>query len=429
MYFDWRLFAMTRGVRLRILLTALIGLAALPVSLARLAISGVVIAAAIRGGAPIETLIAPLLAIAGLLVLRALLQYWREDVSNRTAAEIKLRLRGWLYEHVLALGPGPFDQQRTGGVLLTLVEGVEMLETFFGQYLPQILVAALTPLIVFAFMAALDVQTALIFLVFAFFTLIVPAIFQRWNAVSSQARREAYAALGSDFLDAIHGLPTLKAFGRSRTHGALLADRARRLYRSTMGVLAANIATSGISTLGISAAAALALGWGAVRVERGDLPLQTLVIVLLLGVEVFRPIRELTALYHRGMVAMSATRGIFGLLDAQPDVREPQAVPAPLADGTTAVRALRPEIQFDDVAFGYPGRRGRVLDGVSFTLQAGETLGVVGPSGAGKSTLVWLLLRFFDPQAGRVCLGGHDLRDLPLDVLRRQIAIVAQDTY
>jgi ATP-binding cassette subfamily C protein CydCD len=429
MVFDLRLFAMTQGLRLRILLAALVGLVALPVSLARLALSGVVIAAAIRG-AWVDALAAPLAGIAGLLVLRALLQFWREDVSNRTAAEIKVRLRGWLYEHVLMLGPGPFDQHRTGAVLLTLVEGVEMLETFFGQYLPQLLVAALTPLIVFVFMAFLDVQTGLIFIAFAIFTLLVPALFQHWNAASSAMRRDAYAALGSDFLDAIHGLPTLKAFGRSRTHGALLADRARRLYRSTMMVLAANIGTGGVSMLGVSAGAALALGWGAVRVERGELPLQTLVIVLLLGVEVFRPIRELTALYHRGMIAMSATKGIYGLLDAEPDVREPQAPPPTLAaNGAAPVPALQPEISFQDVRFSYPGRPARVLDGVSFTLRAGETLGVVGSSGAGKSTLVWLLLRFYDPEAGAVLLGGHDLRTLPFDVLRRQIAVVAQDTY
>ncbi|HLH23443.1 MAG TPA: thiol reductant ABC exporter subunit CydC [Chloroflexota bacterium] len=430
MFFDPRLFAMTRGVRLRILLAASVGLVALPVSLARLALSGVVIAAAIRG-ASVDALAAPLAGIAGLLVLRAVLQFWREDISNRTAAEIKVRLRGWLYEHVLTLGPGPFDQRRTGAVLLTLVEGVEMLETFFGQYLSQLLVAALTPLIVFVFMAFLDVQTGLIFIAFAVFTLFVPALLQQWNATSSAKRRDAYAALGSDFLDAIHGLPTLKAFGRSRIHGALLADRARRLYRSTMLVLAANIGTSGISMLGISAAAALALGWGALRVERGELPLQTLVIVLLLGVEVFRPIRELTALYHRGMIAMSATKGIYALLDAQPDVCEPRVLPPSLAaaGATDGLAALRPEITFQDVHFSYPGRPARVLDGVSFTLHAGETLGVVGSSGAGKSTLVWLLLRFYDPAAGAVLLGGHDLRSLPFDAIRRQIAVVAQDTY
>ncbi len=123
MYFDLRLFAMTQGVRLRILLAALIGLAGLPVSLGRLALSGVVIAGVIQGR-PLESLVQPLIVISLLIVLRAVIQYWKEEVSNRTAVEMKVRLRGLLYEHVLRLGPGPFDQQRTGGVLLSLVEGV-----------------------------------------------------------------------------------------------------------------------------------------------------------------------------------------------------------------------------------------------------------------------------------------------------------------
>ena len=91
-----------------------------------------------------------IVAIALLIVGRGLVQVWKEEVANQTGAEMKVRLREKLYRHVLALGPGRFDQQRTGGVALSLVEGVEMLETFFGQYLPQLLVAALTPLIIFA---------------------------------------------------------------------------------------------------------------------------------------------------------------------------------------------------------------------------------------------------------------------------------------
>ena len=95
-----------------------------------------------------------------LIVARGLVQLWKEEIANRTGVEMKVRLRERLYRHVLALGPGPIDQQRSGGVALSLVDGVEMLETFFGQYLPQLLVAALTPLIVFLFMAWLDLTTA-----------------------------------------------------------------------------------------------------------------------------------------------------------------------------------------------------------------------------------------------------------------------------
>jgi ATP-binding cassette subfamily C protein CydCD len=420
MYLDRRLLALTRGVRLRILLATLIGVVAVPIAVWRLVLTGKAIARVFQGQ-DIAGLAPVLALIATLILLRALLQLLREEVGNRTAMRIKVDLRHRLYQHVLALGPGRLDQQRTGDVLLSLVEGVEQMDTVFGQYLPQIAVAALAPLIIFAFMVAFDLRTALVFLLSALFTLIAPAAFHRWNAKSSLARRDAYAAMGAELLDSIQGLPTLKAFGQSRSRGALLAQKAQHLVRSTMYVLAVNIATSGITMLGISAGAAIALAWGAIRVHDGSLQLSTLLVVLMLGVEVFRPLRDLTTLYHKGMVALAASQGMFALLDLEPEVREV----------TTASRtaALAPTVRFEDVTFGYDGGRRPALANLSFELRPGETLGVVGPSGAGKSTIVNLLLRFVDPQQGRVLIGGEDVRGLPLATVRDHVALVGQDTY
>jgi ATP-binding cassette subfamily C protein CydCD len=191
-----------------------------------------------------------------------------------------------------------------------------------------------------------------------------------------------------------------------------------------MGVLAVNIITSGVITLGISAGAGVALGWGALRVSQGTLALPTLLVVLMLGVEVFRPLRELSRLYHRGMIAVSTAKAIFAVLDAVPMVQEPRQPVMPAEERLT----LTPEVRFDGVNFGYPTRP-HVLHNVCLTVEPGQRLGIVGPSGAGKSTLIWLLLRFFDPQQGRILLGGHDLRTLPLQVVRRHMAVVMQDTY
>ncbi|MCC7369779.1 MAG: thiol reductant ABC exporter subunit CydC [Chloroflexi bacterium] len=421
MYFDWRLYALTRGLRGRILAAALIGLLGMPLNLGRLALSGVVLAEIMRGRPMVEVL--PMVGVIALLIVgRGLVQLWKEDVANRTSAEMKVRLREKLYRHVLSLGPGCIDQQRSGGVALSLVDSVEMLETFFGQYLPQLLVAALTPVIVFLFMVWLDVPTALVFLGFAIFTLLVPSLFHKLNSASSMRRRISYAAFGSDFVDSVQGLPTLKAFGQSHAHGDLLAARSRHLYRSTMHVLAANSMTGGLTVLGISAGAAVALGWGALRVQQGTLDLHVLLIVLMLGVEVFRPLRELAALYHRGMVAMSASVAIFAVLDTKPEVVDP----APSASG---VARLALTVTFENVRFTYDTRRSEALAGLSFTLDAGKMLGVVGPSGAGKSTLVWLMLRFYDPSSGRILVGGRDLREIPLAQLRETVAVVTQDTY
>ena len=222
---------------------------------------------------------------------------------------MKARVRGLLYAHILKLGAGHFDQRRTGDAALALIDGVEQLDPFFGQYLPQLIVAGLTPIMIFGFMAFLDLQTAVIFLVFALVTLIAPAAFHRMNSTASMAFRRAQGDTAAEFLDSIQGLGTLKAFGQSRQRGEQLAARARHLYRSTMWVLGVNIVTGGITLLGISAGAAVALGWGAIRVQAGELPLATLLVVLLLGVEVFRPLRDLVQLFHSSMLAVAATRG------------------------------------------------------------------------------------------------------------------------
>ena len=420
MYFNLRLFAMTEGLRWRIAVAAIVGLLAVVAGIARLTVTGVIIARVFEGEALSDVAVL-LTVVAALIVLRVVLQYWRDTVSYWTAARTKIELRKRLYEHSLALGPGHFDQRRTGDVLVSLIDGVENLEVFFGQYLPQFIVAAIAPVLIFVFMAVLDIQIGLIFLVFAALTLFIPHFLKDWNIARSRARRSAYGALGADFLDSVQGLATLKAFGQARERGVLLADRARHLYKTTMGVVAVDGASMGATTLGVSAGAVAALVWGGSRVADGTLELSTLLIVLMLGGEVFRPLRELAALYHQGMTAMSSAEGIFNLLDTPVEIQDP--------DEKKEAGELKPEVAFESVTFGYEGGRRRALHDVSFVLHEGETLGLVGSSGAGKSTVVWLLLRFHDPLSGRVTLDGADIRDLPLDVLRDQIAVVTQDTY
>ena len=423
MYFDPRLFALTQGVRLRIAFAAALGLIAVGAGVSRLAVSGVIIYRVLSGQASFSALAMPLLSIAALIVVRSLFQYWQNAVSHHTANVVKIRLREEAYAHALKLGPGFADRNRTGDLVLTLVEGIERLETFFGQYLSQIIVSAIAPIAIFAYMVTLDLYIALIFLAFALATLAVPAVFHRWNRNNSYRRRRSYGELGSEFLDSVQGLATLKAFGQSKQRGKELEQRINSLYRSTMGVVAANQATSGTSILFMATGAAVALAVGAIRVSNGDMDLRPLLIVLMLGVEVFRPMRELVNLYHQGMATLSAAQSVFGILD------EPVAILEPETTSEVPVTEIEPEVTFEGVTFGYDGGHRAALEDVSFELRNSETLGVVGASGAGKSTLVWLMYRFHDPQSGAIKLGGHDLRDLPLGTIRDNISVVTQDTY
>ena len=422
MYLDRRLLTHTRGVRLRIAGAALLGLLAVAAGISRLAFSGLIIAGVLTGAA-FSSLIPYLAAVAGFIALRAVFQYLRDMVSQETAARVKEGLHDKLYRHALDLGPGHFDQKRTGDVLLSLGEGVEQLQVFYGQFLPQMVVAGVAPILIFFLMASFDVVIGLIFVVFALLTLLETPLFLMFTGESSRRRRASYGAFGADFLDSIQGIGTLKIFGRTRSQGARLAERARHLYRTTMGVLAVNMVSVGVTTFGILGGTACALAWGALKVSAGDLEIRSLIVILIMGAEIFRPTRELMVLYHQGINAMASAEGIFTLLETPVTVRDPAG------DETDGETSFEPAVRYEDVSFAYREGSRPALREVSLELRPGEKLGVVGPSGAGKSTLVSLMLRFADPQQGRLLLGGRDIRTIPLHVLRRHIAVVAQDMY
>jgi ATP-binding cassette, subfamily B, bacterial len=183
------------------------------------------------------------------------------------------------------------------------------------------------------------------------------------------------------------------------------------------------VMTRGITDCGVAFGAAAALSLAVWRVSHGLMSIQALLIVLMAGTEVFRPLRDLRMVLHQGILGQSAAVGINALFAAEP------LVPARMADLPRSRRPLLPTIAFEDVYFAYPGGRGAAHDGLSFTVAAGEKIGIVGPSGSGKSSIARLLLRLFDPQRGTVGIGGQDLRTLDPEALRRMIAVVHQDTY
>ena len=421
MFFDPRLWQFTRGVRLRIAAAVAMGVFASLVGIGRLALLGWLLARVFAGD-PFSELVVPFALVAAVMVLRGWIEHSRAMIAHRTAARVQLALRQRLYAKVVALGPAHFGLERTGAVLLSMIDGVEQLETWFGEYVPQLLVAAITPLVVFALLAFFDLPVAALMLGFAMFTLFAPWLFQHWEARSSERRSKAYRGFAAEFLDAVQGLATLKAFGQGARRGRLLAERAREVFRSTMWVLATNALTRGLTDTGIAVGSAAVLGYGAWRVAQGQMGFDVLLVVLMMGIEVFRPQRDLRALLHTGMLGRPAAEDIFAVLDARPRV-EPPAAPIVL-DGP-----LAPAVAFEGVSFAYPGGRRAAHRGLSFRVGAGERVGFVGESGAGKSTIVRLLLRFHDPDAGVVRIGGHDLRRLRPDDVYRGVAVVNQDTY
>ncbi|MBO88080.1 MAG: ABC transporter [Rickettsiales bacterium] len=420
MYFDIRLWSYTKGCRWRIYGAVAIGILAVLFGIARLALLGWLIARVFKG-VPLDELLLPFAGVALVMIVRGWLEYLRTMIAHNTAAKVQLHLRTVVFDKVTQLGPAHFGLERTGDAILAMIDGVEQLEIYFGQYLPQLIVSALTPVMIFGVVVFLDLWMALVMLVASLITLIAPQVFHNWDKKNSLSRSRSYKAFAAEFLDSVQGLATLKSFGQSTPRAKTLKNKADDLFKSTMWVLATNSLARGITDTGIAVGAAATLAFGAFRVADGSMDLAPLIIILMLGVEVYKPLRDMRSLMHNGMVAQASAQTIFQLLDSPVIVTEKA--------GAVSAGTIAPTVTFEGVSFAYPGGRRAAHEGLDFEVRSGERVGFVGSSGAGKSSIVRLLLRFYDPGEGAIKIGGHDLRELPFEDIRSQIAVVNQDTY
>ncbi len=194
MHFEPRLWIFTEGVRLRILWAVFVGLAAVGFGVARLGLLGWLIGA-VFAGRDLAALALPIAGIAAVIAFRGLFEHARTMIAHETAARVQKRLRRRVYDQIAALGPAAVGAQRSGAITLALIDGVEQLETYFGQFLPQFLIALLTPLLIFAVVAFIDLPVAAVLLGFALVALFAPALWHNRDVANSRGRQKAYRLL------------------------------------------------------------------------------------------------------------------------------------------------------------------------------------------------------------------------------------------
>lgn len=362
----------------------------------------------------------PVAVIAACALGRGLCLWVRDQLAMSTAARVKRSVRAHLMQKVFDLGPGSADTGGRGGVQTTAVDSVEHLQGYIGFYLPQLIVSWLVPAAVVVVLLTIDPWVALVVVVCV---ALVPFAQRIWRVLlrgRAQDHWERYGEFASRLGDTVRGMTTLIALGavrRRREHMARAADELRDAttanMRASLGVSAVMAAAMSVGTAGATLVAA-------VDAARGVLPVASVLLVLFLAAEAFRPQQDLSGYWHEGFYGIAAAEGIARLLETKPVVIDS-------AEDRTATLPDAPALTVESVAFAFPGTDRPVLEDVSFQIPGGSTLAIVGPSGAGKTTLGRLLLRDLDPDRGRILLGGRTIDEYPLPALRRDTARVAQD--
>jgi ATP-binding cassette, subfamily C, bacterial CydD len=345
------------------------------------------LAHALAGSGPRTATFAALLAVVG---GRALVSYGGEVSALRAAAAVKSQLRRRLITHVLR------DTGRAAGEIATLAtRGLDALDAYFARYLPQLVLACLTPVAVLAVVGGTDLLSAVVIAV----TLPLIPVFMILVGLHTRARTERQwrllERLGGHFLDVVEGLPTLKLFGRAKAQAEVIRDITGAHRRATMSTLKVAFLSALVLELLSTLAVALVAVEVGLRLLSGGMTYETALLVLLLAPEAYLPLRAVGAQFHASMEGVAAAQSVFAVLDAP--------VPAPVAAGPTS-----DAIRLDDVTVRLPGDAAAVLDQVSLSVRPGERVVVTGPSGSGKSTLLSLLLRFTEPTSGTVSAAGRE---------------------
>jgi ATP-binding cassette subfamily B protein len=360
------------------------------------------------------------LAYLGLTAVGGAISFADDYLSTWIGERFLLSLRTDFFRHLQGLSLDFFERRRLGDVLSRITGDIAAIETLVLSGVAD----GISYLLRIAFFSAalfyLQWQLALASLVVAPLFWVAARHFSRRIKEASREKRRRSGSLSAVAEESLSNAALVQAYNRQDWE-------VDRLHRENLGAYRAELASTRLKALFAPlvnlievAGAVVVFGLGTWALSEGRITLGGLLAFLAYLGQLYSPIRGLSRLTNRLFSASAAAERIIEFLDERPSVVQ--------RPGARRLGRATGEVAFEDISFRYPGTGGRALDELSLSLEPGRTVALVGPSGAGKSTAAKLLLRFYDPECGRILLDGHDLRDVGLVSLRENLALLLQET-
>lgn len=374
-----------------------------------------------RAGDPASLLIPVGLLILTLAIFRGVFGYLSPYLCHVGAYRLLADLRDQFYRIIEPLAPATLMQRRTGDIVSVAGNNVETLELFFAHTIAPLVTAIVIPVIVFVSLFSIHPVIAGVYAMLTVLIAFLPRLALSLNNERGDRLREMLGGINSYLIDSVQGIREILAFSRAESRFdqvMTLNDQYQReygVYVRKNSVITASfilILSGGVIVmLAISSLLAAAKG-----IDPLNIP-----IVILFASAGFSSMANIVDISKLFNITFAGAKRLNDLMDLKPMVQEP--------DDPVNPPFLEPVLIVEDVSFRYGPAESMVLQGVGFSVPAGKTVAIVGMTGAGKTTISHLIMRFWDPISGRILIGGHDVRTLPLSRLRDMVAMVTQDIF
>ena len=337
------------------------------------------------------------------------------ELKDTLGRSVKKDLRQRVYSKIVQLGVRSTDGMSMAGLTQVSIEGIEQLDLYYSNYIPQFFYAMAAPIILFFITVWIDWHVALVLLA------CVPLIPLSIVAVSKYAKKifakywGKYTSMGDSFLDSVQGLKELKIFNADAARHVKMNEKSEEFRKITMKVLVMQLASITIMDLVAYGGAGLGIAFAMLGIVKWGLSPFSALFLILVAVDFFLPLRAFGSAFHVAMNGASAGNKIISLLEQ----------PNPVW-GKDSVEDT--ELKLNKLSFSYDGKR-EVLKNVNMVFPKKSMTSIVGESGCGKSTVVNMLLGAYRPKNGTITVGGKEIEKLSREQYYSKIAVVSYNTY
>jgi ATP-binding cassette subfamily C protein CydC len=405
---------------------AFFGLVTMVAAVGLLSLSGWFISAAAFAGLSVTSahlfnFFYPSIGVRLLAVLRTAARYVERIVTHDTTFRILESLRSWFYKNLEPLAPARLARYRSGDILSRIVTDIEALDNLYLRALSPTVVAVLMSIIIMIFLWFFNpliaiVTGVILFIAGVFVSLAALAAGEKFGRQLAKQTADLHIRI----VDGLQGVSELVIFGAHHRHTQALGQANRALLKSQLHMSIIKGASAFAVTVLSGSALLIALYLGVGLVNQKALHGANLALIALAVMAAFDAILPLPVAFQFFGRTREAGRRLLEIVDTRPEVNFPDP---------SATRPERFDLTYENISFRYDEDSLPALSDIQLHVPHGESLAVLGETGAGKSTLANLLVRFWNPAAGRILIGGQDIRDLSESDLRSFICVVSQNAY